>query len=140
MYYSVLTTKNSVSIPHHTVDHLYQFHPHLPHPAPISPLLTTTLVSVSCVWWVRLGLFIYLFCLFFCIPHKSKIIWYFSFSIWLTSLSIIPSRSIHVVVANGKILPLYGQVIFHCIYTPYLLYPFSRWWTLALFPCLSWLL
>ena len=81
VYYSVLTTKNSVSIPHHTVDHLYQFHPHLPHPALISPLLTTTLVSVSCVWWVRLGLFIYLFCLFFCIPHKSKIIWYFSFSI-----------------------------------------------------------
>ena len=32
----------------------------------------------------------------------SEIIWYVSFSDWLISLSIILSRSIYAVVANGK--------------------------------------
>ena len=36
------------------------------------------------------------------IPHRSEIIWYSYFSDWLTSLSIIISRSIHV-VAKDKI-------------------------------------
>ena len=36
----------------------------------------------------------------------SEIIWYLSFSVLLISLSIIPSRSIHV-VANDKILSFY---------------------------------
>ena len=36
------------------------------------------------------------------IPYISDIIWYFSFSVWLTSLSMIISRFIHV-AANGII-------------------------------------
>ena len=48
----------------------------------------------------------FLFCLFMYfvlqITRISEIIWYFSFFVWLISLSIIPSRSTHV-VANGKI-------------------------------------
>ena len=40
-------------------------------------------------------------------PYMSEIIWYLSFSIWLISLSIIPSSSIHV-VANGRICFFYG--------------------------------
>ena len=45
------------------------------------------------------------------------------FSVWLTSLSMIISRSIHV-AANGSIsFFFYGWVIFHCIYEPHLLYP-----------------
>ena len=39
---------------------------------------------------------------FFYIPHISDIIWYLSFSVWLTSLSVIISRSIHV-AANGTV-------------------------------------
>ena len=45
----------------------------------------------------------------------SKIVWHLSFSDWLISLSITPSRSIHV-VTNGKILLFYGSVIFRCMY------------------------
>ena len=30
---------------------------------------------------------------------------------------------------------LCGWVIFHCIYTPYLPYPFLCWWTARLLPC-----
>ena len=53
-----------------------------------------------------------------------EIIWYLSFSVWLISLSIIPSRSIHV-VANGKIsFFASGRVIFDRIYVAPLLYPF----------------
>ena len=34
-------------------------------------------------------------CIIFWIPHISNIIWYLSFSVWLTSLSMITSRSIN---------------------------------------------
>ena len=43
-----------------------------------------------------------LFYSFFLIPHISEMMWYLSFCVWLISLSIILSRSIHV-VTNGKI-------------------------------------
>ena len=48
--------------------------------------------------------------LFLKIPHIIEIIWCSSF--WLISLSIAPSRSIHV-VTNGKISCFYGWRIFH---------------------------
>ena len=41
--------------------------------------------------------------LIFYIPRMNETIWWLSFSEWLTSLSIIPSRSIHV-EANGGYL------------------------------------
>ena len=53
----------------------------------------------SVLYELIFGLF--LFCLAFKISCISKIIWYSSFSVWLTSLGIIASRSIHT-VANGK--------------------------------------
>ena len=56
-------------------------------------------------------------------------------SFWLTSLSMIISSSIHV-AANGIIsFFFYGRVVFHCIYVPYLLYPFLCRWTFRLLPC-----
>ena len=57
--------------------------------------------------------------------------------LWLTSLSVIISRSIHV-VANG-IISFFSNVwvIFHCIYMPRLLYPFICQWTFRLLPCLG---
>ena len=64
---------------------------------PFSLLATISLFSVS----MSLLLF-YLFVYFvLLIAHVCEIIWYLSFSVWFISLSIIPSRSIHV-VANGK--------------------------------------
>ena len=54
----------------------------------------------------------------------------------LTSLSIMPSRSIHV-VANGKISFILWLSNIPCIYRPHFLYPFNDPWTLCLFPCLG---
>ena len=62
----------------------------------------------------------------------SDIIWYLSSTVRLTSLSMIISRSTHV-AANGIISFFYGWVIFHCIYVPYLLYPFFYRWTFRCF-------
>ena len=57
-------------------------------------------------------------------PHICGIIWYLSFSAWLTSLSKMPLRSTHV-VTNGS-MPFFfsGWIMFHCVYIPHLLYPF----------------
>ena len=90
-----------------------------PHPFLSSPhpsLATTCLFSVSITLF--LFCYVYSFVLFFWIPHISEIIQYLSFSVWLFSLSMITSRSIHV-VANGKwqdFILFYSQVIFHCVY------------------------
>ena len=81
-------------------------------------------------------------CIILNIPHISDIIWYLSFSVWLTLLSKISSRSIRVVV-NGIISFFFffilfnGWAVFHCIYVPYLLYPFLCLWTFRLLPCLG---
>ena len=71
--------------------------------------------------------------LILCLYH---IIWYLSFSIWLTSLSITISSCILVAV-NGMILffLLLSNIPF--IYVPHLLYPFTCQWTFTLFPCLG---
>ena len=61
----------------------------------------------------------------------GEIIHYLPISVWLISLSIIPSRSTHF-VTNGKIsFFFYGWVIFHCV--PPLLYLLIYWWALRLF-------
>ena len=57
--------------------------------------------------------------------------------LWLTSVSMIISRSIHV-AANGIIsFFFYDWVIFHCIYVPHVIYPFFCRWTCRLLPCLA---
>ena len=62
------------------------------------PISSDWLPSVRSLYlWVSFN-FIYSVCKFYII----QIIWYLSFSQWLISLSIIPSRSIHS-VANDKI-------------------------------------
>ena len=47
------------------------------------------------------------------ITHKSEIIWYLSLPIWLISLSILPSKSIHI--ANAR-LPFFMTNISLCLY------------------------
>ena len=44
------------------------------------------------------------------------------------------SSCIHV-ATNALFHPLYGQLVFRCIYVPYLLYPFICGWTFRLIPC-----
>ena len=66
-------------------------------PPPTSPLATTCLFSVTTTLFVML---LQLFC--FQIPHISELLQYLSFSVWFISLSMIHSKSIHVVI-NGKI-------------------------------------
>ena len=69
-------------------------------PSPILPSSPALLPSDSCQ---SVFMSVFLFCLFFhWIPHISEIIWYLSFSDWLISLSVIPSRSIHA-ATKGKI-------------------------------------
>ena len=72
-----------------------------------------------------------------------KIIWYLSFSVWLMSFNIVPSRCIYI-ITNGKTsfslwlnhAPLCVCVCV-CVYIPYLLYPFICQQTLRSFPCLA---
>ena len=81
---------------------------------------------------VFMGLFL-LSCLFYFLDATyNEIIWHLYISVWIISLSIIPSRSMHV-VANGKIHS-FLWLIFHCIYIPLSLYPFNSWWTFGFLP------
>ena len=65
------------------------------------------------------------------IPHVSKITW--CLFLWLISLSIIPSRSIHA-VTKGKIsFFFYGRVLFHCMHAPRHFYSLICWLALGCF-------
>ena len=68
---------------------------HLPHPSHPLPSLPTS--GTTNLFFVSMNP-----CEFFLVHHINETIWYLSFSIWLISPSIMPSRSIHV-LANGKI-------------------------------------
>ena len=68
------------------------------HFSPLPTLLPSDSdLSVLCIYDSALVLL----CLFIC-PQKSEVIQYFPFSVWLISLIVTPSMSIHV-VTNGKI-------------------------------------
>jgi len=68
-------------------------------------------VSV-CFWFINKFI-----CIILWTPHVSDII-YLSFSFWLTSLSMITSRSTHI-SENGI---FDGWVISHCVYVPHIFY------------------
>ena len=99
---SVLTTQNLVSIHHHTVDPLYSFHP---PPAP-SPLVITTLFSVT----TRLFLF-GLVCSFrllfgFYIPHLREIVLYaiaFNMQIFKKALKLRDVELSPFIVEEAKV-------------------------------------
>ena len=104
------------------------------------PLAITNLFqppTYSLCLWACFSFFLFtLYDLIFKILHISEIIWYLSFSVWLISLSMIPSKSIHV-VAGGKIFLFMAQLIVHCVYILLLLYPFIYTWALRLYPYLD---
>ena len=93
-----------------------------PLPQPL-PLVTTNLINFSINLLGGVGVFC--FGVFY-IPHISELIQYLSFSVWLISLSTVPSRSTHV-VENGRICSFFFclNVIPLYIHTT-LLYPFIR--------------
>ena len=108
---------------------LYPFCP--PFPSIPSLLVTTTLFSVStCLFLFNLvSSFILIFYLFliFQIWVKSSSI--FSFSIWLISLNIIPSRFLHIVTmarfhlfmaeSYSYYMCIYIYIYIHIIYIPH---------------------
>ena len=53
---------------------------------------------------------------------------------WLLSLSIAFWRFVHSVVGNSTSSLSMAVLIWHCKYTPHLVYPFTRCWTCWLFP------
>ena len=75
-------------------DPFHSFPHHLSLP---SPLVTVSLFFIS--------MFLVIVCLLVCfvneVPLIGEIIWYFSFTTWLISLSIVLSSSIHA-VAKGR--------------------------------------
>ena len=86
-------------------------------PLPLTPWVTTNLFLYLSVCFF--SYYSHQFVAYFQIPHISDIIQYLSFSVWLISLNIKASRSIHV-VANDKIssflwlrsIPLYMYATF----------------------------
>ena len=97
--------------------------PYLP-----SPLVITFLLSFS-EFFICLLLFV-LWHMYICIYTYG---WTHGVLVpfWLTSFSIILSRSTYV-VKNGNIASFYGWVVFHRIYVPHL-YPISFKWHLGSF-------
>ena len=102
-------------------------HLHPPQTCPHRPQATTDLFSVS--------MSSVLFVCVFQIPDVSEIIQCLSSSVWHISLSIIPSRSIHV--ADDKIsFFLRLDNIRVCVCVTFSLFFIHRW-TFRLFPCLG---
>ena len=82
----------------HSTSYLLIPYPNLAHLSSHSKLVITGLFSTS----MSLFLLCYIHSFIFCIPHMNDIIQYLSFFVWLISLSIIFSKSIHI-ASNGRI-------------------------------------
>ena len=97
---------------------------------PLPPLATTSLFTI----FSSVQRFI---CALYWIPDISDIVWYLSYSFWLTSLRMRISSSIHV-AANGIILFfLWLSSIPLCVYIPHLPNPITCQWTFGLILCLG---
>ena len=108
---------------HHTVVHIHEFLFFFcsipPGPAQPSPSQELSSCSPS----MSLSLFCLLVEFVHQIPPMSEIVWYVSFSDRLISLSIMFSRSMHVVTKSKIFFSFYSQVVFPCINIPQLFYP-----------------
>ena len=69
-------------------------------------------------------------------PHVSESIWLWGLIVWLTSFSMMISRS-SMLLQCRYFFSFNYCVILHCVYAPHLLYPLLCWWTFRLFPCLD---
>ena len=102
---------------------------HTPTPSFLHPVISWRPSVCSLSLWVCLCFVDKFICVIFSIPHINDIIWYLSFSFWL---SMIISRSIHV--AQMALFYSYAWIVFHCMYIYIYLYPFIYWWIFRLFP------
>ena len=75
----------------------------LPYSAPPSPLVT---IACSLYLWVCFLFVTFTSLLYFSILHINDNTQYLSFSFWLISLSIMPSKSIHM-ATHGKLCSLF---------------------------------
>ena len=98
---------------------------HLFHSAPPNPALL----------YLRVCFYLFV-CFVIKIQHKSIIIGYVSFYVWLISLSMVPLGP-SMLFQEVRFNTLYDWVMFHCFYIPYLLHLVSYWWTFTLFPYLG---
>ena len=99
---ALLTTKNWASIHSHP-------HPTLPH----SPILVTTALFFVSMGFYSFGLLpFYIVCSLYSTPVKS---YHVFFSIWLTSLSMISSRSVCVSHVARFHFFFNGWVVFLCV-------------------------
>ena len=80
IHYSMLTSKNLVSISYHTVDSLYLFHPP-PYPFPSGNHYYVLCVYVFVFVWFGLFIYFVLFCLFVCFLFFYKFIYLFIFAV-----------------------------------------------------------
>ena len=80
-------------------------------------------------------------CLFICfvfqISHISEMIQYLSFSVWFISLGKIDPLGLSMLSQMARFHYFCAWVIFHCLYIPYLLYPFICLGALSIPPYLG---
>ena len=93
--------------------------PSLPHPPPPWQPSVCSLCPWFCFCFIDKFI-----CVIFQIPHISDIIWYLSFSFWLTSLSMIICSCIHVAV-NGIISFLFMAVWYSIVYMYHIFFTHS---------------
>ena len=125
---SVFTTTSLVSVHHQTIDPNYPFHP--------PPIPSSLVITILCIHVFVFDLVIHFVFLFFKYPIYE---WNHTIFVlpWLTSTTMMPSKSIHV-VENGKILSFLKSLSSILLYTFHiLLYPFIYWWALSLLPYLG---
>lgn len=135
------------SMIHHLYTALYIHHPKsslflspyiwLPLPSSFSlhhpdPFLSGNHYNVVCLWVYLFWLFVC--CFLFYVPHMREIIWFLSFSAWLTSPSMVLSRSIHVVANDNISLFLWlSSIVLYICTTSSLSNHLLK--TFRLFPC-----
>ena len=90
------------------------------YPLPLSPLVTVTLLFIT----MALLLFCSLVCFADQVPLIGEVIWYFSCTTWLTSLSIMVSSSIHAVCLKGQKFLSFCCIVLHHVNIPQFFDPF----------------
>ena len=138
----ILCAIQCILISYFMLSNLYLFSNHTPLICPLSlSLLITT--HLLCLWVCFTYMFIWIL---FYISHINYMIEYFSFFVWLISLTMTLSKSIHV-SSSGTMAFLfktewYSTVcVYIYLYTYYnffihLSYPFFCWWMFVLLPYL----
>ena len=67
----------------------------------------------------------------------SEYIWYLSFWVWVTSLNMMFSRSIHLPEKSQHVVIFFCCVVLHCVNVPHFPYPFFGQGALSCFQVLA---